>query len=50
MLAEAILKAIFGSQGTPCCAEIGYTLPKNLEVFYEGKNNKSGCDCASSCC
>ena len=50
MLAEAILKAVFGSQGTPCCTEIGYTLPKNLEVFYEGKNNTSGCDCASSCC
>ena len=50
MLAEAILKAVFGSPGIPCCAENAYELPKNLEVFYEGKNNKSGCDCASSCC
>jgi hypothetical protein len=50
MLAEAILKAVFGSQDSPCCPEKGYTFPKNLEVFYEGKNNKSGCDCASSCC
>lgn len=50
MLAEAILKAVFGSQDTPCCTENGYTLPKNLEVFYEGKNNSSGCNCASSCC
>ena len=50
MLAEAILKAVFGSQGAPCCAEKAYSLPKNLEVFYEGKSNKSGCDCARGCC
>jgi hypothetical protein len=50
MLAEAILKAVFGSQSEPNCPESGYVLPKNLEVFYNGKNNKSGCDCASSCC
>lgn len=50
MLAEAILKAVFGSQDAPCCAEKAYSLPKNLEVFYEGKSNKSSCDCASSCC
>ena len=50
MLAEAILKVVFGSQATPCCAENEYILPKNLEVFYNGKSNKAGCDCASSCC
>lgn len=50
MLAEAILKAVFGSQNAPCCGENEYKLPKNLEVFYDGKNNKSGCDCVSSCC
>lgn len=50
MLAEAILMAIFGSQATPHIPENGYTFPKNLEVFYEGKETKSGCDCASSCC
>jgi hypothetical protein len=50
MLAEAILKAVFGSQDLPCCPEDDYKLPKNLEVFYQGKNNKSGCDCSSSCC
>lgn len=50
MLAEAILKAVFGSQGAPCCAENAYSLPRNLEVFYEGKSNKSGCDCASGWC
>jgi hypothetical protein len=36
MLAEAILKAIFGSQGTPCYPECVYVLPQNLENFYKG--------------
>lgn len=50
MLAEAILKVAFGSQDAPCCFEDAYILPKNLEIFYDGKNIKSGCDCASGCC
>jgi len=50
MLAEEVLKTVFGSQAAPCCAENEYTLPKNLELFYEGKNKKNGCDCASRCC
>ena len=50
MLAEEVLKTVFGSQAAPCCAENEYTLPKNLELFYEGKNKKNSCDCVSRCC
>jgi hypothetical protein len=50
MLAEAILRAVFGSRETHFSPENEYTLPKNLEGFYKGKNTKSGCDCVSTCC
>lgn len=50
MLAEAIMKAVFGSKDSACCEENEYSLPENLEAFYQGKNEKSGCGCASSCC
>ncbi|MEA4815459.1 MAG: DUF2703 domain-containing protein [Lachnospiraceae bacterium] len=38
MLAEAILKAIFGTTSEDDCGR--YELPDNLKVFFEGKNNK----------
>jgi len=50
MLAEAILRMVFGTQTTPCCDDIKFQLPENLKHFYLGKNEKSDCGCASSCC
>ena len=50
MLAEAILRAIFGAvEGTPPSKPV-YDLPNNLDIFYKGKNDKAACDCASGCC
>ncbi|NCB51274.1 MAG: DUF2703 domain-containing protein [Clostridia bacterium] len=47
MLAEAILKSIFGA---PCgCSCTEYKLPDNLRNFYEGKNNKPACSCEGCC-
>lgn len=48
MLAEEILKAIFGTTGNCSCGD--YKLPDNLKVFYEGKSNRSACSCGGSCC
>lgn len=43
MLAEAILKAIFGPAGGRSPG--GYKLPGNLKAFYQGKAVKSACSC-----
>lgn len=48
MLADAILKAVFGQNESGCsCAE--YNLPENLERFFEGKK-KQNCTCGGNCC
>ncbi len=48
MLAEAILKTIFGTTGNCSCGD--YKLPDNLKAFYEGKTSKSACSCGGNCC
>lgn len=48
MLAEAILKAIFGTTDNCSCGD--YKLPDNLKTFYEGKTSKSVCSCGGNCC
>lgn len=48
MLAESILKTIFGTTGSCSCGD--YILPDNLKAFYEGKTSKSACSCGGSCC
>lgn len=48
MLADAILKAVFGTQKICSCGS--YKLPDNLKTFYKGKDNKSACSCGSTCC
>lgn len=47
LLAEAILKTIFGTTGRRDCGD--YQLPDNLRAFYEGKTSKSACSCGGSC-
>ncbi|RNC62850.1 MAG: hypothetical protein AWM53_01873 [Candidatus Dichloromethanomonas elyunquensis] len=47
MLAEAILKTVFGTSSGCDCRE--YKLPDNLKAFFEGKNNKSSCSSGSNC-
>jgi hypothetical protein len=47
MLAEAILKSVFGQIKTGCYRG-EYELPENLKEFYEGKKNKSSC--GGNCC
>ena len=49
MIAEAILKAVFGQSRAAVCCD-AYELPENLEAFYEGKQAKAGCSCDGSCC
>lgn len=49
MLAEAILRAVFGQSENECSCET-YELPDNLKTFFEGKKNKSGCSCGGNCC
>jgi len=48
MLAEAILKTVFGATDSCSCGD--YKLPDNLKSFYEGKTSKSACSCGGSCC
>jgi hypothetical protein len=50
MLAEAILQTVFALHQNACSCESEYELPGNLDIFYQGKSNKSSCDCGSSCC
>jgi NAD-dependent dihydropyrimidine dehydrogenase PreA subunit len=47
MLAEAILKNVFGRTGGGPCAE--YKLPRNLKAFFEGKDGRSFCFCGGKC-
>lgn len=48
MLAEAILKSVFGQTDSSCsCGE--YALPGNMKEFYEGKNRKYSCSCGGNC-
>lgn len=48
MLADAILKTVFGHEGSErSCG--GYQLPENLKRFFEGKKNKN-CSCGGTCC
>ncbi len=49
MLAENILKIVLGSQKTTCSCD-QYILPKNLENFFAGKNEKNNCSCGGNCC
>lgn len=49
MLAEAILKAVFGEPKGGCSCE-DYELPDNLKAFFKGKENKTACSCKSGCC
>jgi NAD-dependent dihydropyrimidine dehydrogenase PreA subunit len=49
MLAEAVLRAVFGQVEDECTCG-GYELPDNLKDFFEGKKNKAGCSCGSTCC
>lgn len=48
MLAEAILKAIFGTTDNCSCGD--YKMPDNLKTFYQGKTSKSVCSCGGNCC
>lgn len=49
MLAEAILRTVFGHAETGCSGE-DYELPENLKNFFDGKKNKSSCSCGGNCC
>jgi len=49
MLAEAILKTVFGQAESNCSCD-GYELPENLMAFFEGKKSMSGCSCGGGCC
>jgi NAD-dependent dihydropyrimidine dehydrogenase PreA subunit len=49
MLAEAILRAVFG-QAEGECSYGGYKLPDNLKDFFNGKKNKFGCSCGGNYC
>ena len=49
MLAEAILKTVFGQEESGCSCG-GYELPENLRAFFEGKKSISGCSCGGGCC
>lgn len=49
MIAEAILKAVFGQAEAGCSCE-EYELPENLREFFEGKKSKSSCSCGGNCC
>lgn len=48
MLAEAILRAVFG-QADSVCSCGGYELPSNLKDFFKGKESKSACSCGGGC-
>ena len=47
MLAEAILKQVFGQNNGCSCGE--YELPENLNKFFLGKKDQK-CSCGGSCC
>jgi len=47
LLAEGILRTIFGRPGNACSCE-GYELPDNLRKFYEGVENKGACGCGGN--
>jgi len=47
MIAEAILKNAFSSK--KCCCSETYSLPQNLENFFDGKEKKQSC-CGNSNC
>lgn len=49
MIAEAMLTAIFGSDGKTQ-PETPYELPENLKKFFDGIQSKSGCGCSGGCC
>lgn len=49
MVAEVILKTVFGPPEGACSRNNEYELPDNLRAFFEGKINKS-CSCAGTCC
>lgn len=49
MLAEAILRTVFGQAEAGCSGE-DYELPENLRVFFDGKEDKSGCSCGGNRC
>lgn len=50
MLAEAILKTVFGLPEDACSCNNKYELPDNLRAFFEGKISKSSCSCGGNCC
>ncbi|NLW48355.1 MAG: DUF2703 domain-containing protein [Firmicutes bacterium] len=49
MLAEAILRTVFGEAEAGCSGE-DYKLPENLKDFFDGKEKKSSCSCGGNCC
>lgn len=49
MLAEAILRTVFGQAEADCSGE-DYELPENLRDFFDGKESKSSCSCGDNCC
>ena len=49
MLAEAILRTVFGQAEAGCSGE-DYEMPENLRVFFDGKESKSSCSCGGNCC
>lgn len=50
MLAETILKAVFGGGSLDGCEDAAYVLPGNLKRFFKGKQDKSKCSCSGDCC
>jgi hypothetical protein len=49
MLADAILKKVFGPPDCIGSCDIAYELPDNLRAFYIGKSSKSACSCGGCC-
>lgn len=50
MVAEAILRHVFGMPEAGCSCESKYEMPENLKDFFKGKNNISSCCCSGNCC
>lgn len=50
MLAEAVLRTLFGSAESACFCGGEYRLPENLKAFYDGKRLRSCGSCGDSCC
>ena len=49
MLANDILRCVFGKSEGNCSCESKYELPVNLKEFFDGKSNEK-CSCGEKCC